>query len=101
MLYFADAPADTAFITFLGGVPADDVPQYWHRADGFDDRPIAQTESKHRVKFAREQVVAASAVPQQSANSNPTAPRLRGIKEQRAILQPKFILMFFIFSLLL
>jgi len=63
ILYLADAPADTDFITFFGAAPAADVPQYWHRADGFDDRPIAQTESKQRVKFAREQVVAASVAP--------------------------------------
>jgi len=32
------------------------VPQYWHRAAGFDDMLIAHTESKQRVRFAREHV---------------------------------------------
>ena len=61
MLYLADAPADTDFIAFFGGVPAVDVPQYWQRADGLDDTPMAHTESKQRVKFAREHVAAAFA----------------------------------------
>ena len=69
MLYFADAPADTDFIAFLGGVPAPVVPQYWHRADGFDDSPIAHTESRQRVKFAREQTVAAWAVEKNVLNT--------------------------------
>lgn len=38
----------------VGGVPALDVPQYWHRAAGFDDTFIAHAESRHRVKFATE-----------------------------------------------
>lgn len=70
MLYFADVPADTERIAFLGGVPADDVPQYWHRADGFDDTPMAHAESRQRVKFAREHVVAACADDRQ-VNSRP------------------------------
>ena len=43
-----------------GGSPALAVPQYWHRAAGFDDTFIAQTESKHRVKFICEHVAAAA-----------------------------------------
>ena len=46
---------------FVGGVPALDVPQYWHRAAGFDETFIAHTESKQRVKFICEHVVAANA----------------------------------------
>ena len=61
MLYLADVPTDTDRMPVLGGVPAPDVPQYWHRADGFDDTFIAHTESRQRVKFAREHVGAASA----------------------------------------
>lgn len=58
--YFADAPTDTARIASpAAGVPADAVPQYWHRADGLDDILIAHAESRQRVKFAREHVVAA------------------------------------------
>jgi len=41
-----------------GGVPADVVPQYWQRAAGFEPILIAQAESRHRVKLAREQDVA-------------------------------------------
>jgi len=43
------------------GAPADAVPQYWHRAAGFDDRFIAHAESRQRVRFAREHVVTARA----------------------------------------
>lgn len=39
-----------------GGVPAFDVPQYWHRAAGLDDMFIAHTESRHRVRLIWEQV---------------------------------------------
>ena len=83
MLYFADVPTDTLRIAFLddGGVPAFDVPQYWQRAAGFDDTLIAHAESKQRVKFAREQVVAAFA---------PTPNTIAGIKNNMC---------FFIFSL--
>ena len=59
MLYFADAPTETLRISFLDdGLPAVAVPQYWHRADGFEDILIAHAESRHRVRFAREQAVA-------------------------------------------
>lgn len=54
-LYFADAPADTLRMPPAGGVPADSVPQYWQRAAGFELTLIAHAESRHRVKFAREQ----------------------------------------------
>jgi len=39
-------------------VPADDVPQYWHRAAGFEDTFIAHAESRQRVRFALEHAVA-------------------------------------------
>jgi len=44
----------------VGAAPADAVPQYWHRAAGFDDMFIAHAESKHRVKFAREHAAGAA-----------------------------------------
>ncbi len=43
-----------------GMPPALAVPQYWHRAAGLLPTLMAQAESKQRVKFAREHVVAAS-----------------------------------------
>jgi len=49
------------------GSPALDVPQYWHRAAGFDDMLMAHAESKHRVRFAREHDVAAPEIPGISA----------------------------------
>ena len=63
MLYFADAPADIDFMPFFvdGGVPAVDVPQYWHRAAGLDVILIAHAESRQRVKFACEHFDAACA----------------------------------------
>ncbi len=70
ILYLADAPADTARIALFGGVPALDVPQYWHRAAGFDDMFIAHAESRQRVKLAREHdAVAAYDDPSPSMNS--------------------------------
>ena len=55
-MYRADAPKDKLRMPdFFGGVPALDVPQYWHRAAGFDDTFIAHAESRQRVKFATEQ----------------------------------------------
>lgn len=61
--YFADVPTDTLRMASpAAGAPADAVPQYWHRAAGFDDMFIAHAESRQRVKFAREQVVTAFAV---------------------------------------
>ena len=60
MLYFALVPTDMLCIALLDfGSPAPVVPQYWQRAAGFDETFIAQTESKQRVKFAREHDVAA------------------------------------------
>ena len=83
-------PADTVRIAFLGGVPAFDVPQYWHRAAGFDDTFIAHTESRQRVKLAREHdTVAAYDVPVASINS----------ALQQANLIIKCIFLCFIFSL--
>lgn len=71
MLYFADVPMDTERIAFLDdGVPADAVPQYWQRADGFDDMFIAHTESKHRVRFAREQAVAPYDTPENGTKNS-------------------------------
>ena len=71
ILYFADAPTETLRIVFvLGGVPASDVPQYWHRAARFDDMFIAHTESRQRVRFALEHVVAALALNDQTSVDN-------------------------------
>ena len=53
-----------------GGRPADDVPQYWHRADGFEDIFIAHAESRHRVRFAREHLAAAFALAHISSADN-------------------------------
>ncbi len=54
-LYFVDCPTVTLDRPFCdGGVPADDVPQYWHRAAGFMPMFIAHAESRHRVRFALE-----------------------------------------------
>lgn len=59
----ADVPTDTLRMPFDAGIPpANAVPQYWHRAAGFDDTFMAHAESKQRVKFAREHVTA-SAIP--------------------------------------
>ena len=69
MLYFADVPTDTARMPPDFGSPALAVPQYWHRAAGLDDMLIAHAESKQRVKFAREQDVAAQEFPEISANA--------------------------------
>lgn len=52
-------PTDTLRISFFDdGAPAVAVPQYWHRADGFEDMFIAHAESRQRVRFAREHAVA-------------------------------------------
>lgn len=64
MLYLAEEPTDTLRIPLsVGAAPALAVPQYWHRAAGFDDMFIAHAESKQRVKLAREHVVAPNDVP--------------------------------------
>lgn len=64
MLYLADVPTETLRMPLsAGAAPALAVPQYWHRAAGFDDMFIAHAESKQRVKFAREHVVAPNDVP--------------------------------------
>lgn len=47
--YFVDWPAVIVDSPFCdGGLPAADVPQYWHRADGFMPIFIAHAESRHR-----------------------------------------------------
>jgi len=51
-------------------VPALAVPQYWHLAAGFDEMFIAQAESRHRVRFALEQVVAALPIAGNNAVTN-------------------------------
>jgi hypothetical protein len=64
MLYLADVPTETLRMPLsAGAVPALAVPQYWQRAAGFVDMLIAHAESKQRVKFAREHVVAPNDVP--------------------------------------
>ena len=66
-----DVPtADTDLISEFVGVPALAVPQYWHLAAGLVEMFIAHTESRHRVKLAREQVVAAFAIGQASNTAN-------------------------------
>lgn len=55
-----DVPtADTDLIPVFVGVPASAVPQYWHRAAGLVEMFIAHTESRHRVKLAREHAACA------------------------------------------
>ena len=55
IVFLDDAPGVTDFIADAAGVPASAVPQYWHRAAGLEDRFIAHAESKHFVRFIREQ----------------------------------------------
>ena len=51
-MYFVDWPAVIVDKPFCdGGLPAADVPQYWHRADGFMPMFIAHAESRHRCMF--------------------------------------------------
>lgn len=57
IVFFEDAPAPMERMA-VDGVPASDVPQYWHLAAGFPDMFIAQAESKHLVRFMREHVAA-------------------------------------------
>ena len=48
-VYFVDWPAVTLDNPFCdGGLPAAEVPQYWHRADGFMPIFIAHAESRQR-----------------------------------------------------
>ena len=61
--YLADVPTDTLRIPVsVGGVPADDVPQYWQRAAGLVDMFIAHAESKHLFKYATEHFFAGAAI---------------------------------------
>ena len=55
IVFLEDVPAVKDFIAPAAGSPASAVPQYWHRAAGLDDKFIAHAESKHFVKFIREQ----------------------------------------------
>lgn len=63
MLYLGEDPTETLRMPLDDGEPALGVPQYWHRADGFDDMFIAHAESKHLVRFAREHEDAAQEPP--------------------------------------
>jgi hypothetical protein len=54
----------------FGGVPALSEPQYWQRAAGFDDMFIAHTESKQRVKLAREHCCVAANAPEHTEINN-------------------------------
>ena len=77
MLYLADVPTETLRIALPdGGVPAPAEPQYWHRAAGLDDTFIAQTESRHRVRFAREHVVVAIAAFAVNIDTNKNSARV-------------------------
>lgn len=72
MLYFADVPTDMLFIPFLldGGMPAADVPQYWHRAARLEEMFIAHAESRQRVRFAWEHLDTACAFVHSSVTDN-------------------------------
>jgi hypothetical protein len=54
----------------FGGVPALSEPQYWQRAAGFDEIFIAHTESKQRVKLAREHCCVAANAPEHTEINN-------------------------------
>lgn len=68
--YFVDWPAVMLVKPFCdGGLPAADVPQYWHRADGFMPIFIAHAESRHRCMFTFEHFDTAARAPKTGATA--------------------------------